>query len=167
VCALLAWSALLDDDPAGAGRLLEEFWADNSATTPLERLVNAWVVWAARLEHLVVLPAVSPYDTYASVSALEEFRRMLERRVDFTRLAAMAYGSRPMLLVGAVDVRSGEFKAFNSRREAITADMILASAAIPPSSAQYGSRAAPTGTACSPRTHRSGSWSTPARTSSG
>src|SRR5215217_3646811 len=130
-CALLAWSALLDDDPAGAGRLLEEFWADNSATTPLERLVNAWVVWAARLEHLIVLPAVSPYDTYASVSALEEFRRMLERRVDFTRLAAKADGSRPMLLVGAVDVRSGEFKAFNSRREAITADMIRASAAIP------------------------------------
>jgi NTE family protein len=56
---------------------------------------------------------------------------MLERRVDFTRLAAKADGSRPMLLVGAVDVRSGEFKAFNSRREAITADMILASAAIP------------------------------------
>jgi NTE family protein len=131
VCALLAWSALLDDDPADAGRLLEEFWADNSATTPLERLVNAWVVWAARLEHLVVLPAVSPYDTYVSVSALEEFRRMLERRVDFTRLAAKADGSRPMLLVGAVDVRSGEFRAFNSWREAITADMILASAAIP------------------------------------
>jgi NTE family protein len=130
VCALLAWSALLDDDPAGAGRLLEEFWADNSATTPLERLVNAWVIWAAWLEHLVVLPAVSPYDTYASVSALEEFRRMLERRVDFTQLAAKADGSQPMLL-GAVDVRSGEFKAFNSRREAITADMILASAAIP------------------------------------
>jgi len=89
------------------------------------------VVWAARLEHLIVLPAVSPYDTCASVSALQEFRRMLERRVDFTRLAAKADGSRPMLLVGAVDVRSGEFKAFNSRREAITADMILASAAIP------------------------------------
>src|SRR5215207_6769699 len=50
VCALLAWSALLDGDPAAAGRLLEDFWADNSATTPLEQLVNAWVVWAARLE---------------------------------------------------------------------------------------------------------------------
>jgi NTE family protein len=31
VCALLAWSALLADDPASAGRLLDEFWADNSA----------------------------------------------------------------------------------------------------------------------------------------
>jgi len=134
VCALLAWSALLEDDPAGAGGLLEAFWADNSATTPLEQLVNAWVVWAARLENLVVLPAVSPYDNPASVTALEEFRAMLERRVDFDRLAAragQAGGSGPMLLLGAVDVLSGDFRAFNSRREPITADMVLASAAIP------------------------------------
>jgi NTE family protein len=134
VCALLAWSALLEDDPARAGGLLEAFWADNSATTPLEQLVNAWVVWAARLENLVVLPAVSPYDNPASVTALEEFRAMLERRVDFDRLAARAAqagGSGPMLLLGAVDVLSGDFRAFNSRREPITADMVLASAAIP------------------------------------
>ena len=134
VCALLAWSALLEDDPARAGGLLEAFWADNSATTPLEQLVNAWVVWAARLENLVVLPAVSPYDNPASVSALQEFRAMLERRVDFDRLAAQARragGSGPMLLLGAVDVLSGDFRAFNSRREPITADMVLASAAIP------------------------------------
>src|SRR5512132_172734 len=134
VCALLAWSALLEDDPAGAGGLLEAFWADNSATTPLEQLVNAWVVWAARLENLVVLPAVSPYDNPASVTALGEFRAMLERRVDFGWLAARAAqagGSGPMLLLGAVDVLSGDFRAFNSRREPITADMVLASAAIP------------------------------------
>jgi NTE family protein len=130
VCALLAWSALLDGDPGAAGKLLEDFWADNSATTPLEQAVNAWLLWAARLENLVVLPAVSPYDNYGSVLALQEFRRMLARRVDFGRFAAPA-GDGPMLLVGAVDVLSGEFRAFNSRREAITADMVLASAAIP------------------------------------
>src|SRR5215207_788573 len=118
VCALLAWSALL-----------EAFWADNSATSPLEQLVNAWVMWAAKLEGLVVLPAVSPYDTWTSTSALEEFRAMLERRVDFGRLAAPAGDAAPMLLVGAVDVLSGEFKAFNSRHDKITADTILASAA--------------------------------------
>src|SRR4029434_8838736 len=88
VCALLAWSALLDGDPAAAGKLLEDFWADNSATTPLEQLVNAWVLWAAALENLVVLPAVSPYDTPTSLTTLAEFRRMLERRVDFGRFAA-------------------------------------------------------------------------------
>ena len=37
VCALLAWSALLDGDPAAAGDRLEAFWADNSASTPLEQ----------------------------------------------------------------------------------------------------------------------------------
>ena len=133
ICALLAWSALLDDDPAAAGRLLEAFWADNAATTPLERLVNAWVLWAASLENLVALPAVSPHDTPTSVAALAELRAMLERRVDFGRFAVPGGDAdpRPMLLVGAVDVLSGDFKAFNSRRDPITADTILASAAIP------------------------------------
>ena len=37
----------------------------------------------------------------------------------------------PMLLLGAVDVLSGRFRAFNSRTERITADRVLASAAIP------------------------------------
>ena len=36
-----------------------------------------------------------------------------------------------MLLIGAVDVLSGRFRAFNSRRDRITADTVLASAAIP------------------------------------
>ena len=36
-----------------------------------------------------------------------------------------------MLLLGAVDVMSGEFKAFDSRAGEITADAVLASAAIP------------------------------------
>jgi NTE family protein len=46
VCALLAWYALLDDDPVGAGRLLDRFWADNSARGPVDMLVNTWVQWA-------------------------------------------------------------------------------------------------------------------------
>src|SRR5687767_13002864 len=36
-----------------------------------------------------------------------------------------------MLLIGAIDVLSGEFRAFSSRRDRITADTVLASAAIP------------------------------------
>jgi len=36
-----------------------------------------------------------------------------------------------MLLLGAVDVLSGEFRAFSSWRDRITADMVVASAAIP------------------------------------
>src|SRR5215469_15961128 len=41
VCALLAWYALRDGGPAAAGRLLGEFWADNSASSPWERWLNA------------------------------------------------------------------------------------------------------------------------------
>ena len=132
VCALLAWSALLADDPPRAGRLLDEFWADNSATLPHERLLNAWGLWASALQEYVVTPAISPYDTgFLATAALDDFRRMLEARVDFDALDVTPDESRPMLLVGAVDVLSGEFRAFNSRRERISADMILASAAIP------------------------------------
>ena len=40
-------------------------------------------------------------------------------------------GSSPALLVGAVDVLTGEFRTFNSRRDRISAETILASAAIP------------------------------------
>jgi len=35
VCALLAWYALLDGDPVRAGQLLDQFWADNSASLRL------------------------------------------------------------------------------------------------------------------------------------
>ncbi|MBV9413690.1 MAG: patatin-like phospholipase family protein, partial [Solirubrobacterales bacterium] len=57
VCALLAWYALRDGDPAAAGRLLSEFWADNSATSPWERLTNASMMLAGDLQQFVAMPA--------------------------------------------------------------------------------------------------------------
>ena len=72
------------------------------------------------------MPVVSPYyDNFFSVSALEEFKRMLERRVDFAKVGLQPEDSYPALLVGAVDVLSGEFKTFNSRRERITQRQFL------------------------------------------
>jgi NTE family protein len=129
VCATLAWAALVEGDPARAGRLLEGFWTDNAATAPHERLLNAWGLWASAASQFVVAPAVSPYDMPFSDRGLEDFRAMLLRQVD-----PAALGVRPddaMLLIGAVDVLSGEFRTFNSRRETITADAVLAFAAIP------------------------------------
>jgi NTE family protein len=79
----------------------------------------------------VVTPAVSPYDTVASLMAMRHFRSLLERRVDFDGLGVVDDPTRPMLLLGAVDVRSGDFVAFNSRRDRISPEMVLASAAIP------------------------------------
>lgn len=143
ICALLAWSALIDDDPPRAADLLGKFWADNSASTPAEQMVNTWMLWAAQLSHYVVTPSVSPYDNYASVLAMDHLRSLLEKYVDFDRVgrsataaadaadAADAANEIPMLLLGAVDVISGEFKAFDSRAGEISADAVLASAAIP------------------------------------
>jgi NTE family protein len=131
ICALLAWYALREGDPASAGRLLEEFWADNSATTPFEQMLNATITLAGEFQQFFVTPAISPYDNLFAAAGAEEFKRMLERRVNFDRLDIEPGAEQPLLLIGAVDVLSGEFRAFDSRRDAISADMILASAAIP------------------------------------
>jgi NTE family protein len=129
VCALLAWSALLDGERRGARARLDGFWTDNSASSPVEVAVNAWMVWAATLQSTGALPAISPYDI--PVTGMEHFRELLRRWVDFDRIQVDELASHPLLLVGAVDVLSGRFRAFHSRRDRITADMILASAAIP------------------------------------
>ena len=132
VCALLAWHNLLRGDAPGAAEALDAFWRDNSATAPHEQIINSWVLWASSLQNFITMPVVSPYyDNYFSVSALEEFKRMLERRVDFAKVELQPEDSYPVLFVGAVDVLSGEFRTFNSRRERITSETILASAAIP------------------------------------
>ena len=62
---------------------------------------------------------------------MDRFRRILERHVDFDRVQELVEPSSPLLLIGAANVLTGEFKAFNSRRDRITVDTILASAAIP------------------------------------
>jgi NTE family protein len=131
VCALLAWYALLDD-PIRAGQLLDRFWADNSARGPVEMLVNSWVLWARAWEDFgIAPPAVSPYRLPASAMGADQFCRMLGRQVDFGRIEIDSTGKHPVLLIGAVDVLSGRFRAFNSRRDQITAETVLASAAIP------------------------------------
>ena len=131
VCALLAWHNLLRGDGAGAAKALDAFWRDNSATATHEQLLNSWLLWASQLQNFITMPAISPYHNYFSVSAIEEFKRMLERRVDFGEIEVQPEDSSPVLLVGAVDVLSGEFRTFNSRRDGITPETILASAAIP------------------------------------
>jgi NTE family protein len=129
VCAMLAWTALREGDRHRARELLDGFWADNSASTPVDAAVNAWMLWASTLQSTGFLPSVSPYDL--PVGGLDMFRDLLTRRVDFDRVEIDALSEHPLLVVGAVDVLSGRFRAFNSRRERITPEMILASAAIP------------------------------------
>lgn len=132
ICAMLAWSKLISDDPEGAGKLLRQFWSDNSASSLPERVMNAWSMWASQVAHFVLTPEFSPYDIPTSTMALDYLRSLLTKSVDFDSFTAVAADAEaPRLLLGAVDVVSGEFKAFDSQAGEITADAVLASAAIP------------------------------------
>jgi NTE family protein len=132
VCALLAWYGLLTGGAADAGRLLERFWAANAATTLSGKAANAWLVGLARLEGRVSLPTVSPY-VYPDIAGAA-LTDLLTRHVDVDRLAQLQESppeDQPLLLVGAADVLTGDFKAFSSRRREITVNAMLASAAVP------------------------------------
>jgi NTE family protein len=132
VCALLAWYGLLTGGAAEAGRLLERFWQANAATTLTDKAANAWLVGLARLEGRVSLPTVSPY-AYPDI-ARKAFTDLLTRQVDVGRLAQLQQTppeDQPVLLLGAADVLTGDFKAFSSRRGEITVNAVLASAAVP------------------------------------
>jgi len=126
ICALLAWYGLLKDDRDEAVSLLDSFWTDNSANSLWDMLLNNWTVETARLADVVAIPEVSPY-MYPSW-AQEYLRSLLEKHVDFDKIRTLKNPS-PVLLVGAVDVLSGKFKVF--RNSEVSADAILASAAIP------------------------------------
>ncbi|GAA2875055.1 patatin-like phospholipase family protein [Pseudonocardia halophobica] len=131
ICALLAWVGLRDGDRERAARLLEEFWRDNSARSPIARLQNVGMVAAGALQGLGLAPGISPYAIPRALGGMDQFRALLSRHVDFGALTVDSAGEHPMLLLGAVDVLSGRFRAFNSRQDRITADAVIASAAIP------------------------------------
>ena len=130
ICALLTWYGLLMNDTNRAVELLDSFWRDNSASSLQDRLVNDWLLWTNRFfENTGGMPTISPY--YYPSRGQDLLRSLLEKHVDFGRINNLVKQSSPLLLVGAANVLSGEFKAFSSHRDKINADMILASAAIP------------------------------------
>lgn len=131
ICALLAWSALRSGDRGRAGALLKDFWEDNSARDPASRVLNIGAVSAAVLQDLGLLAGISPYALPTALDGVPQFRELLERHVDFDRIDVDTAQQDPMLVLGAVDVVSGRFRAFNSYRDRITADTVIASAAIP------------------------------------
>jgi NTE family protein len=75
----------------------------------------------------VATPLVTPY-LYPEW-AKEGLTELLEEVVDFGEIPRLVTGSSPKLLIGAVEVRSGEFEVF--RDAEITAEKILASCALP------------------------------------
>jgi NTE family protein len=127
ICALLAWYALLTDGPPKAAELLDSFWAENSANSYWDMVLNDLFVESNRLQGAVAMPEVSPY--FYPAWAQSRLRAMLEERVDFDRLEGLVRPSGPRLLVSAVEVLSGTFEVFEDAE--VTVEAILASAAVP------------------------------------
>lgn len=147
ISALLAWHGLLHGGADRAIALLDRFWKANAAALPFETLLNEWALltarlpvemkgspytpplsWAtAQLGLLAGLPASASW--WGPRRAFVDLKDLLEQHVDFD--AAKAQRGRPRLLVGAVDIQSGDFKAFDSAKGEIGVDAILASAALP------------------------------------
>ncbi len=144
---LLAWYGLLRDGRESAGHRLEAFWRDVSAGSLPEFLLNHWAIWSRRALGTVVAPEISPY--LYPPSATQWLKGMLKRHVDFGEIPDLVrrHGpATPMLLVAAVEVRSGKFTVFKNAWDsdasrpalAVTAEAILASAAVPTLSVQGG-----------------------------
>lgn len=147
ICAALAWFGLLklahhEWDREQALCLLDDFWHDNAALLPWEQVWNGWAVGVSQLQGQGLLPELkaSPYapqlaatvDLLKILAPRKEFldlRLLLEKHL---RLAEVAQPvADPRLLIGAVGVRSGSFKAFDSLNGEISLDAVLASTALP------------------------------------
>ncbi len=147
ICAALSWCGLLAETTREAGRkraigMLEAFWQDNSALLPSEQLWNILAVMKTEFEDAGLLPklAWSPYlpaveataelgKTIATRREFFDLRQLLEKHLDVGRLAQRE--AEPRLLLGAIAVLSGEFKAFDSWLGEISPDSILASTTLP------------------------------------
>ncbi len=127
----------------------------------LDRARNDFVQWAGRWTTspaVAVHPEISPYFLTAlldvpglawmpwfetlkrEIDVQEALRSLVNAYVDFREVKDIATqdGYRPALLIGAADVLAGQFKLFSSQTEpylwptgGITADAVVASAAIP------------------------------------
>jgi NTE family protein len=145
ICATAAWYGLLKKAWGAREKpyhWLVKFWEENSAQLFWEQYLNMAIVWTARLQNHGIIPAVAidPDYTQCLVSFLEAFlprqeylnlKRILEKNINFEELEQLVISSSPRLLLGAVEVLSGEFKTFDSDKKEITTAAIMASAGIP------------------------------------
>jgi NTE family protein len=131
VCAVLAWSGLLDGSPGEGITRLDDFWEDNATCGPWDDPVpNAMRAFGA----LGITPEISPY--FTPFDARGDFLRLLTRHVPFAKFTSLPTDA-PRLLVSAADVHTGEFRVFRSHRigkapaSRISSKVVLASSAVP------------------------------------
>lgn len=147
ICAALAWYGLLRIAHAGWSReraigLLDDFWRANAAQLPWERFWNDWSIGLIRLHMQGRLPELKSTPYAPQVALSTEVLKSLAPRGEFFDLRALLASylkldevaqpvADPRLLIGAVGVLSGTFKAFDSAAGEISIDAVLASTTLP------------------------------------
>ncbi|CAG0970892.1 MAG: patatin-like phospholipase family protein [Candidatus Methanoperedens sp.] len=126
ICALLTWYGLLTEDSNKAIKLLDSFWRDISANTFGDMLLNEWIVETSYIQDKILVPQISPYDFLPFYQ--EYLKSLVEKQVDFKKINEFE-NPEPELIIGAVDVLSGNFSVF--KNSMVSSDVIMASAAIP------------------------------------
>lgn len=130
VSAVAAWEGMYVDGPGGVTEHLDALWSAIAAASPPERLLNEWTKWWTTMgARGVPLPEISPYDVPVAWWAQRRLRGIIDKQIDLRRCRKEMTAERPRIVVGAVNVTDGEFKTFVN--EEITADAVLASAAVP------------------------------------
>jgi NTE family protein len=145
ICAAAVWYGLLKvasgcKEPAW--KWLVDFWEDNSAMLLWERYLNNWALELVRQQDAGIVPTfeTSPYGAdwiveFAKALAPRkeyvDLKALLEKHIQFHEIPSLKKPTSPRLLLGAVDILSGTFQTFDSDQENITANMLLATAAIP------------------------------------
>ena len=133
LCAAIAWYGLLQNNPERGAQLLESFWHEMSSRDLPDALSNHFLVWLQRSASFFALPEISPYQL--PNTGQDYLADIIKQHIDFAQLPALLKPESPRLLVGAVEVLSGQFTVFNSHHEEaekrITPKALLASAAIP------------------------------------
>ncbi|QLG48053.1 patatin-like phospholipase family protein [Natrinema halophilum] len=130
VCATAAWFGLVTSGTERAVATLDAVWRDFSALSPPDRVLNEWIVFLAQFAaHGGPMPLISPYDLPTTEVGRDRFLETLEAHIEFERVPTLAADTSVDLILGAADVTEGEFTTFCN--DAVTAETVLASAAIP------------------------------------
>lgn len=131
VCATLTWVGLLQNDRNLSAQLLDQFWRDNSAGGMFDAWLNFGLVTYVKMMSLWPLPEVSPYRL--PNFGQDQLGRLLDKHIPFELLPQWLGPESPRLMIGAVDVLSGDFHVFEGGPDGckITRQALLASAAIP------------------------------------
>ena len=133
--------AIVAGNPRHATKALESFWSELEIASPAllgedaARAITSMQILSLGVPNFFrprwvpsITAALTPPMNWTSYYDPAPMKELIARYVDFSKLRS----SPVRLLVGAVNVRSGELEVFDSYVEDLTPDHVLASGSLPP-----------------------------------